>query len=593
MARPAALLAVVASLSLVVPATAASGDEGHGHGNSSSGHSQQGDSGNRGGDGHGNSGQSHGNGNGNGNGNGESHGNSGQGHGNSGESHGNSNDAKQQSASRQASPAPAPAPTPAPDPAPAAAAAAPTSSPSAPPVAPVPQAPAAATPKATRKNPRARAGNRTTPGRQNRGTTSAARGARPATRTAGTPAAPLLRPATRDPQPQPAAKKPARKHQTQPDNPPTVIRTFRTVVQHIPGFVKAVIVVLAFLLLASALAWGVLARTARFLRRQRAHLLGEIGVLQGALLPNVPSELSRLEASVAYKPAEGLAAGGDFYDAFALDDGRVGIVVGDVAGHGREALMHTALLRYTLRAYLEADLEPRVALQVAGRALDRGFDTLATVVLAVYDPGRHVLRYASAGHPSPVFLGDADHVPVTRASSPPIGAGLATGVRQTTVSLPSGSAVCFFTDGLIEARRDGALIGRLGLVDIIRELGPHATATQLLERVSQEADVVSDDMAACMFRVSDGPNEAYLPRVEEIEVVRGENLNATLAPFLEACGVDAGTVAETTTRAQRTVRQFRGAIVRVSLPSGGPRIEVRPANVESLAGLEARRAATG
>ena len=269
-------------------------------------------------------------------------------------------------------------------------------------------------------------------------------------------------------------------------------------------------------------------------------LLEEVGVLQGALLPAVPAELSSLEASVAYRPAEGLAAGGDFYDAFALDDGRVGIVVGDVAGHGREALMHTALLRYTLRAYLEADLDRASALQVAGRSLDRGFDTLATVVLAVYDPHARVLTYSCGGHPPPVFLGEADHVPVTVASSPPIGAGLPTGLRQTTVCLPAGSAVCFFTDGLIEARRGDDLIGRLGLIEIIRDLGPHATATQLLERVAAEADRVDDDMAACMFRVADGPAETASSRIEELEVRRGEPLEITLGRFLDACGVEPG-----------------------------------------------------
>lgn len=357
----------------------------------------------------------------------------------------------------------------------------------------------------------------------------------------------------------------------------------------VPGFVKAIVVVLAFLLLVAALAWFLLARTTRYLRRQREHLLGEIGTLQGALLPTVPPELSHLEASVAYRPAEGLAAGGDFYDAFPLDYGRVGIVVGDVAGHGKEALMHTALLRYTMRAYLEAGLEPRVALQVAGRSLDRGFDTLATVVLAVYDPNRQVLRYSSAGHPPPVFLGEADHVPVTQASAPPIGAGMPTGLRQTTVSLPEGSAVCFFTDGLIEARRDGALIGRLGLVDIIRDLGPDADAEDVLDAVAAEADAVSDDMAACMFHVTGGPAVAPAPRVEELEVRRGERLESTLGRFLDACDVSAGRRAEVLELAARTVRQFGAAVVRASHPRGGTRVEVAPGNVERIGWDESRR----
>ena len=373
------------------------------------------------------------------------------------------------------------------------------------------------------------------------------------------------------------------------DEAPIVVRTLESVVEVIPGFVKAIIAALALALLIASAAWFLLARNARFLRRQREKLMGEIGVLQGALLPSVPPELSRLEASVAYRPAEGLAAGGDFYDAFPLDHGQVGIVVGDVAGHGKDALMHTALLRYTMRAYLEAGLEPRRALAVAGRVLDRGFDTLATVVLAVYDPERHILRYATAGHPPPVFLGEADHVPVTRASSPPIGAMLPTGLRQTTVSLPAGSAVCFFTDGLIEARKDDQLIGRLRLVEIIRELGPHATATQLLDRIASEADHVGDDMAACMFRVSDDvPSEETTPRLEELEITRDDNVATVLEPFLAACGIAPTTIVRRIATAESIVASSGGAIVSVRFPHAEPpRISIDPANVESLAAAQA------
>src|SRR5215217_4310676 len=363
-----------------------------------------------------------------------------------------------------------------------------------------------------------------------------------------------------------------------------VVRTLSSVVQVIPGFIKAIIAVLATALLIASGAWFLLASNARFLRRQREKLLGEMGVLQGALLPNVPPELSRLEASVAYRPAEGLAAGGDFYDAFPLDEGRVGIVVGDVAGHGKDALMHTALLRYTMRAYLEAGLKPRTALQVAGRVLDRGFDTLATVVLAVYNPARHELRYATAGHPPPVFLGEADHVPVTRSSSPPIGATLPTGLRQTTVSLPAGSAACFFTDGLIEARRDGEMIGRLGLVEIIRELGPHVTAPQLLDRIAADADYVGDDMAACMFRVADGPSaEETAPRLEELELLPGEPVRPVLEPFLTACGIAPERIQRRVATAERMTSRGHGAIVSVTFGADAPpQVAVDPANVENL-----------
>ncbi|MFL5911537.1 MAG: PP2C family protein-serine/threonine phosphatase, partial [Gaiellaceae bacterium] len=320
----------------------------------------------------------------------------------------------------------------------------------------------------------------------------------------------------------------------------------------------------------------------------RKALLGEIGVLQSALLPDVPDEIGGLRPSVAYRPAVGLAAGGDFYDAFPLEGGRVGIVIGDISGHGRDALMHTSLLRHTLRAYLDAGLEPRAALQVGGRVLEREGDDLATVIVATYDPKCQILRYASAGHPPPVFLGPADHVPVTRASSPPIGAGVPTGLRQTTVSVPHDTAICLFTDGLIEARREGRMIGRLGLVRIISELGREMSAQSLLDRVASEADGVFDDMAACLFRV-EGRADVDVVRIEELEVRREDLGRAVVSGFLAGCVVEGDEAGRVAPLVRETVERFGRAVVRVTIAGETASCEVLPANVESLAAASSRR----
>src|SRR4029078_9428157 len=135
----------------------------------------------------------------------------------------------------------------------------------------------------------------------------------------------------------------------------------------------------ALLLLAGAIL-GLTALRNRRLQRQRAVLLTQVGVLQQALLSAVPEQVGALAVSVAYRPAAGLAAGGDFYDVFALDRGRTGIVVGDVSGHGRESLGPASFMRHMVRSYLEAGLSPRGALQVAGRVVaEHNSDDFATV----------------------------------------------------------------------------------------------------------------------------------------------------------------------------------------------------------------------
>ena len=368
-------------------------------------------------------------------------------------------------------------------------------------------------------------------------------------------------------------------------------RPVRAIVEVVPESLKRIVLALTVLSIVLGGAYLLATLRSRRLERQRAELLGEVGLLQGALLPPVPERLGALRASVAYRPADGPGAGGDFYDALTLPGNRAAFILGDVSGHGRDALARTAFLRYTLRAYLEAGLEPRVALAVAGRVIDDKLEgDFATVLLAVHDPETGSLTYASAGHPPPLIAGPERKDPILAGSAPPLGTGFRTGMRQTTVPLPAGSVACIFTDGLPEARReDGGILGRGRLGDILEELEEGASARDLLERVAAEAHSAPDDMAACLFSPTGEVTSGGFPR-EQLEVT-GEDLSeGTARRFLEACGLCEHLTDRALEEALATVRSHGGAVLEVSLGNRHT-VEVLPRNVESIEAASLRLAA--
>jgi hypothetical protein len=376
---------------------------------------------------------------------------------------------------------------------------------------------------------------------------------------------------------------------------PAIVHTITRIVGVVPVPARVLIAALAALALALGLRSLLSGARTRRLVRQRGELLEDVGLLQAALLPDPPARLGPVGTSVAYRPAEGPAAGGDFYDVFALEAGQLAVIVGDVSGHGREALPHTALIRFTVRAYLEAGLAPAAALQTAGAVLERQLGgSFATVFAAVYHPRERTLTYATAGHPPPLVLGDAPAdapqqasaiAPVTACSAPPLGAGMRTGTRETVVALHGPARVCAYTDGVTEARVGEELFGAERLSQALRSLPQGASAADLLDSVAARSSARPDDMAACLLQVHGGAGAPAIVH-ERLELDATSAGSERVRRFLRECGVTEAQAAASVEHARRELEHARTVSLQLSYDDGAPLVSVRGER-ESRAALTA------
>ena len=267
--------------------------------------------------------------------------------------------------------------------------------------------------------------------------------------------------------------------------------------------------------------FGVSLRSLRFRRKAHRHvqrLRSDVGVLQEALMPAFPESIAALTASAAYRPAAGDVGGGDFFDAFQLSNGHAVIIIGDVSGHGKDVVQQTAVVHYGIRAWLREGASPRQALKRASKAFNEDLgESFATLLVCVYDPRSATLTWASAGHPPPFIIG-APFKPIVASSAPPIGLGIHTGQRQTSIALPSDAVICLYTDGLKEARtKKGEMLGAAMVRSILEQhVARDFSARKFLGDVSAHADTSADDCAAVLLRVQKGNGTDFW--VEELEV---------------------------------------------------------------------------
>jgi serine phosphatase RsbU (regulator of sigma subunit) len=270
----------------------------------------------------------------------------------------------------------------------------------------------------------------------------------------------------------------------------------------------AVIVILAL----AALFGLAAAASARQRQRAEREVRGIAETLQRSLLPNqVPAVdgvtvLTRYEASAEYA-----RVGGDWYDAVPLPDGRLGIMIGDVVGHGIQAAAIMGELRHTLRATAYQDLPPDAVLDTLAQQLREVHvdeEAMATAAYAVLDPNAGTLCYSSAGHP-PLLVRDPDGTVrhLDGARSVLLGTHLIGTYTTEQVDLAPGAIVLLYTDGLVE--RAGEVID-VAIDRLAAQLAAPADDLAALAQRLYDAQVdhgpVRDDLAIMLVRYDRVPS---------------------------------------------------------------------------------------
>ena len=172
--------------------------------------------------------------------------------------------------------------------------------------------------------------------------------------------------------------------------------------------------------------------------------------IQQALLPKDVPELAGWQLAPYYQPAR--EVGGDFYDFLSFDDGRLGIVIGDVTGKGVPAALVMAITRTMLRTAAQGASSPAEVLARVNDLLSADIPPgmFVTCFYAILDPGNGHLHYANAGHDLP-YRRHGTSVSELRATGMPLGMMPGSSYEERKGTLAPGDSVIFYSDGIVEA----------------------------------------------------------------------------------------------------------------------------------------------
>ena len=232
--------------------------------------------------------------------------------------------------------------------------------------------------------------------------------------------------------------------------------------------------------------------------------VGIVETLQRSLLPDRLPEVPGLLTAAKYMPGgAGADVGGDWYDAIALDGGRLGLAMGDVVGHGIGAAALMGQLRNALRAYALDGSSPGEVVEKLDRmvqALEAG--RMATLLYMVIEPDLGSITLASAGHLPPLELlpnGEARYLEGGRTL--PLGVMPSIEYPEAHFDLAAGSTLVMYTDGLVEERGESIDVGLEALKEAVADGpdAPEALCDHIVSRLLANR-AATDDIAVLTVR---------------------------------------------------------------------------------------------
>ena len=209
-------------------------------------------------------------------------------------------------------------------------------------------------------------------------------------------------------------------------------------------------------------------------------------LIQQTLLPKTLPELPDYDLAAYYQPAR--EVGGDFYDFLELEDGRLGLVVGDVTDKGVPAALVMATTRSMLRAVAQRLFSPGEVLRRTNDALvmDIPPSMFITCLYAILEPESGLLLYANAGHDLPYRrrVGCSEGAEELRARGMPLGLMPGMQYEEKEIVLEAGESVLFYSDGIVEAHDPGG--GMFGFPRLRALVTEHSEETSLLDFLMKE-----------------------------------------------------------------------------------------------------------